>query len=50
MKEAIDRFIETLVVGLFLAPFVWFALVLMFGLVAWILTVLGLYPGGGGSD
>ena len=50
MKEAIDRFIETLVVGLFLAPFLWLALVLVFGLVAWLLMVLGLYDAGAGPD
>jgi hypothetical protein len=50
MKEAVDRFIETVVVGLFLAPFLWLALVLVFGLVAWLLMVLGLYDAGAGPD
>jgi nitrate reductase NapE component len=50
MKEAVDRFIETVVVGLFLAPFVWIALVAAFGLVGWLLMVLGLYDATAGPD
>jgi len=37
MKEAVDRFIEL-------------ALVLVFGLVAWLIMVLGLYDAGAGPD
>jgi hypothetical protein len=37
-------------VGLFLAPFLWLTLVLVFGLVAWLLMVLGLYDAGAGPD
>ena len=46
MKEAIDRFIETLVVGLFLAPLLWFALLFVFALSAGLLMALGLYDTG----
>jgi hypothetical protein len=50
MKEAVDRFIETVVVGLFLAPFVWLALVIAFAVAAWVLMALGFYDAGAGPD
>jgi hypothetical protein len=40
----VDRFIETVVVGLFLAPFVLFALLLLYAALGWVLVVLGVLP------
>ena len=45
-----DRFICAVVVGIFLAPFVLYTLLLLFAGLAWVLIVLGLWPGGYGSE
>jgi hypothetical protein len=50
MKQAEDRFICAVVVGIFLAPFVQYTLLLLFAALGWVLIVLGLWTGGYGPD
>ena len=50
MKQAEDRFIWAVVVGILLAPFVLYTLLLQFAALGWVLIVLGLWPGGYGPD
>jgi hypothetical protein len=50
MKQAEDRFICAVVVGIFLAPFVQYTLLLLFAALGWLLIVLGLWTGGYGPD